>query len=215
MIHLDMCKTVHCGWYWLDMNNNLLGEHFGCMLIFLNYFFKRAALDFWFSRCKVRSLCSNPSHVKYFHQITFWIGLWELVDAANPVNWFLKPRFFKKRFLICKSLSLGPHSSETTWLHAREQPMELWLGLFHNTSCWEMADPLFSRPTSLWARVPAVSTLRKHTSLPGYIFLSFLNTLEATVTIPALSPPLQALLFSPLQSPHHRAREKTKLLLHS
>ncbi len=51
--------------------------------------------------------------------------------------------------------------------------MELWRGLFHNTSCWEMADPLFSRPTSLWARVPAVSTLRKHTSLPGYIFLSF------------------------------------------
>ena len=60
------------------------------------------------------------------------------------------------------------------------------------------------RPTSLWARVPAVSTLRKHTSLPGYIFLPLLQTLDATVTIRTLSPPPQALLslsFSPFQSP--------------
>lgn len=147
-----------------------------------------------------------------FYQITFWIWI---LDTANSVNCFCKPWFFKKHFLICKSVSLRPRSSETTWLHAREQPMEPWRGQFHNTSRWEMAGPLFSRPTSRWARVPAVSTLRKHTSLPGYIFLFFLQTLEATITIPSLSPPLPALLFSPLQSPHRRAREKTKQSLHS
>lgn len=111
----------------------------------------------------------------------------------------LKPRFPKKHILICKSLSLGPRNSETTWLHAAEQSMELWRAPFQDASCWEMAGPLFSRPTSPWARVPAVSTLKKHISLPGSIFLSILQALEATVTIPALAGP--ALSASPLSNP--------------
>lgn len=96
------------------------------------------------------------------------------------------PRFFVKLFSPL-SANCFPSAHAVLRPHAREQPMELWWGLFHNASCCEMADPLFSRPTSLWARVPAVSTLKKHTSLPGYIFLAFLQTPEATVTIPALS----------------------------
>lgn len=135
----------------------------------------------------------------YFCQITLWVSLIGKLQNTNSVNGFLpfwKLWILRKHFVICKLFPLSPRSSETTWLHAREWPMELWRGLFHNTSCWEMADLLFSRPMSLWARVPAVSTLKKHTSLQGYIFLSFLQTLEATVTIPALSPPLQT-LFSP------------------
>lgn len=129
---------------------------------------------------------------------------WKLLNAANSVNWLLslwKRRFLEKHFLICKSFSPGPRSSETTWLHAAEQSMELWQALFHNASCWEMADPLFSRPTSLWARVPAVSTLKKHTSLLGYIFLSFLQTLEATVTITLPTAAGPALSASPLSKP--------------
>lgn len=135
----------------------------------------------------------------------------ECSEFCKPILVFVKAPILQKAFFYSQ-ISLGPRSSETTWLHAREQPMELWRGLFHNTSCWEMADPLFSRPTSLWARVPAVSTLKKHTSLQGYIFLSFLQTVEATVTIPALSPLLQGLLslllFSPIPPPPSQGEDR-------
>lgn len=97
--------------------------------------------------------------VWHFHQIMCWISLWETPNASS-----------RSIFLFANLSPLRPRSSETTWLHAREQPMELWRGQFHNTSCWEMAGPLFSRPTSLWVKFPAVSTQKKHTSLPGYFF---------------------------------------------
>ena len=124
-------------------------------------------------------------------------------NAANSVNWlFLKVRIPWKAYSYLQIVFLlYPRSSKTTWLGAAKQSMELRRAPFHNTSCWEMADPLFSSPTSLWARVPAVSPLKKHTSLPGSISRSILHTLEATVTVPALSPPLQALLSLRLPSP--------------
>lgn len=131
---------------------------------------------------------------EYFKEIQINNGM--KVTLQTEFLSFWMPRFFIKYFFFL-SANCFPSAHAVLRPHAREQPMELWRGLFHNTSCWEMADPLFSRPTSLWARVPAVSTLKKHTSLPGYIFLAFLHRPEATVTIPALSLPLlQALHFS-------------------
>lgn len=74
-----------------------------------------------------------------------------------------------------------------------------------------MADPLFSEPASLWARAPAVSTLKTHTGLLSYIFLSVCR--HRRLLWPLQLHPHRcrpcSLCSSPLHSLHHRAREKT------
>lgn len=174
--HIIHTRMAH---FDLKLNSNLLREYCrGHVWTLLNseLLFQRAVRCLCVSNGKF-DLCTEIQDMFYFCQITFWISLIGKLQNTNSVNWFLpfwKVWILQKHFVICKLFSLSPRSSETTWLHAREWPMELWQGLFHNTSCWEMADLLFSRPMSLWARVPAVSTLKKHTSRQGYIFLSFL-----------------------------------------
>lgn len=110
---------------------------------------------------------------------------------------FWMPAVFKKHSLICKSFFPRPtqfwdHMQESSqWNCGEDYFITLHVGGRRN--------PLFSRPTSLWARAPAVSTLKKHTSLWGYIFFPFPHRLlwPFCVSLPLLQTLLFLLLLSP------------------
>lgn len=118
--------------------------------------------------------------------------------SKSCLSWM--PRFFKKYFLICKSLFFSQptqfwdHMQESSqWNCGKDYFITLHVGR------WQIHCSLGPRACGResllgvhWRNTPASQ---------GYIFLSFLQTLEATVPIPALSPTAIGLALSLSASP--------------
>lgn len=159
----------------------------------------------------VHSFCCSLSLTHMINLVSdgsFCVFYWHIGNQWwNAERWHLEKLFFFQQTRVtncskCCIHALLSDSSKHTLvfanrfthavltLRAREQPMEPWRGLFHNASRWEMADPLFSRPTSLWARVPAASPLQKRTPASQAIFSSLLCDHFSSLSLPLLRAPL-------------------------
>lgn len=111
--------------------------------------------------------------------VTFWIPRWGKAECCKfPKLVFKAPILQKAFFLFARAVSFGPQSSKTTRHRAREQPMELQRGQFHNTHVVEegeggVGSSIVLRAPQSCGREPLLRLQRGNAPSSQVIFFSF------------------------------------------